>query len=62
MQRRAAAAYTAIFVAVTAIASYGIVTGRTAGIGQPTAWALASLSAITAIVLLSGAYMPVKGD
>jgi hypothetical protein len=62
MQRRSAAAYTALFVAVTAAASYGIVTGRTAGLGQPTMWALASLSGITAIVLLAAAYMPVRGD
>jgi len=61
MQRRAAAAYTAIFVVIAVGASAGILAGWAPQI-LPHLWAIAAMSIIAAVVLLATAYMPVRRD
>lgn len=68
MQRRAAAAYTGLLVLITAAATYGILTGAPPYPGEefetfkPHFWAIASMSTVSAVVLLASAYMPVRRD
>lgn len=61
MQRRAAAAYAALFVVIAAGAAYGRFSGQYGNMSH-NLWAVAVLSTITAVLLLAMAYMPVRRD
>lgn len=61
MQRRAAAAYVALFVAIAVGAAYGTWSGRFPELSH-SFWAITVMSTITAVILLAMAYMPIRRD